>query len=120
MTKHIEIVCYFIQEKIGYGNIKTEINLNDQLADIFTKSLVRLRIDYICNKLGTYDLYACTSLRGVLNVTDLAYSLYYSVIMLLILLLFSFINKEPLCVFYTRISILKYIFFILNIIDVIC
>ena len=41
------------------GDIKTEFdNSNDQLADIFTKSLREPRNDYICNKLGTYDLYA--------------------------------------------------------------
>jgi len=47
------------REKITSGDIKTEfVNSNDQLADIFTKSLRRLRIDYVCNKLGTYNLYA--------------------------------------------------------------
>ena len=43
------------------GDIKTEfVNSNNQLADIFTKILRGPRIDYICNKLGTYDLYAPT------------------------------------------------------------
>jgi len=43
------------------GDIKTEfVNSNNQLADIFTKLLRGPRIDYICNKLGTYDLYAPT------------------------------------------------------------
>jgi len=42
-------------------DIKTEfVNSSDQLADIFTKSLRGPRISYICNKLGTYDLYAPT------------------------------------------------------------
>jgi len=42
-----------------FGDIKTEfVNSSDQLADIFTKSLQRPKIDYICIKLGTYDLYA--------------------------------------------------------------
>ena len=46
-------------EKIISGDIKTEfVNSNNQLADIFTKPLRGPRIDYICNKLGTYDLYA--------------------------------------------------------------
>jgi len=59
MTKYIEINCHFIQEKIIPRDIKTKfVNPNDQLANIFTKSLRRLKIDYICNKLGTYDLYA--------------------------------------------------------------
>jgi len=58
-TKHIEIGCHFIREKIISGDIKTEfVNLNNHLADIFTKSLRGPRIDYICNKLGSYDLYA--------------------------------------------------------------
>jgi len=40
-------------------DIKTEfVNSNDQLVDIFTISLWRPRIDYICNKFGSYDLYA--------------------------------------------------------------
>jgi len=58
-TKHMEIDCHFILEKIMFGDIKIEfVNSSDQLADIFTKSLRGPRIDYICNKLGTYDLYA--------------------------------------------------------------
>jgi len=39
------------------GDIKIElVNLSDQLADIFTKSLRDTRISYICNKFGTYVL----------------------------------------------------------------
>jgi len=38
-TKHIEIDCHFIWENIISGDISTKfVNLNDQLADIFTKS----------------------------------------------------------------------------------
>ena len=60
-TKHIDIDYPFIREKIVYGDIKTEfINSSDQLADIFTESLREPRIDYICNKLGTYNLYSPT------------------------------------------------------------
>jgi len=56
-TKHIEIDCHFIWEKIMSGDIKIElVNLSDQLADIFTKSLRDTRISYICNKFGTYVL----------------------------------------------------------------
>ena len=36
------------------------VNSCDQLADIFTKSLQGPRIQYICNKLSAYDLYAPT------------------------------------------------------------
>jgi len=51
-TKHIEVDCHFIREKILSGIIKTSSeSSNDQLADIFTKPLWGPRIDYICNKL---------------------------------------------------------------------
>ncbi|RDX69842.1 Copia protein, partial [Mucuna pruriens] len=39
-TKHIEIDCYFVREKLLAKEISTEfVNSNNQLADIFTKSL---------------------------------------------------------------------------------
>ena len=58
-TKHLKIDCHFVGEKILSGDIVTKfVKSSDQLADIFTKSLIGPRINYICNKLGTYDLYA--------------------------------------------------------------
>ena len=58
-TKHIEVDCHFIREKIASGCMATSfVNSNDQLADIFTKSLRDPRIKYICNKLGAFDIYA--------------------------------------------------------------
>ena len=36
------------------------VNSNDQLANIFTKSLKGLRIKYICDKFDAFDLYAPT------------------------------------------------------------
>ena len=60
-TKHIEVDFHFIREKIASGCVTTSfVNSNDQLADIFTKFLKGLRIKYICNKLGAYDIYALT------------------------------------------------------------
>ena len=57
-TKHIEVDCHFIKEKIVSGCMATSfINSNDQL---FTKSLRDPRIKYICDKLGAFDLYAPT------------------------------------------------------------
>ena len=56
--KHIEVDCHFIREKIASGCITTSfVNSNDQFIDIFTKSLRGLRIKYICDKLGAFDLY---------------------------------------------------------------
>ena len=58
-TKHIEVDCHFIREKIALGCMTISfVNSNDQLADIFTKSLRGPRIKYICVKLGALDLYA--------------------------------------------------------------
>ena len=59
MTKHIEVDCRFIREKIVSGCMTTSfVNSNDQLADIFTKSLRGPKIKYICDKLGAFDVYA--------------------------------------------------------------
>ncbi|KAJ9685079.1 hypothetical protein PVL29_017204 [Vitis rotundifolia] len=58
-TKHIEVDCHFIREKIASGCVATSfVNSNDQLVYIFTKSLRGPRIKYICNKLGEYNIYA--------------------------------------------------------------
>ena len=58
-TKHIEVDWHFIREKIASGCMANSfVNSNDQLVDIFTKSLRGPRIKYICNKLGAYDIYA--------------------------------------------------------------
>ena len=58
MTKQIEVDCNFIKEKIASGCMTTSfVNYNDQLTDIFTKSLRGPRIRYICDKLGAFDLY---------------------------------------------------------------
>ena len=58
-TKHIEVNCHFIREKIVLGCMTTSfVNSSDQLVDVFTKSLRGFRIKYICNKLGAFDLYA--------------------------------------------------------------
>ena len=57
--KHIEVDCHFIRKKIASRCMATSfVNSNDQLADIFTKSLRGPKIKYIYNKLSTYDIYA--------------------------------------------------------------
>ena len=41
MTKHIEVDCHFIREKIVLGCMPTNfVNSSDQLAYVFTKSLI--------------------------------------------------------------------------------
>ena len=57
MTKHIEVDYHFITKKIASGCVATSfVNSNDQLANIFTKSLRGPRIKYICNKIDAYNI----------------------------------------------------------------
>ena len=57
-TKHIKMDCHFIREKIASGCMTSSfVNSNDQLVDIFTKSLRGPRMKYICDKFGAFDLY---------------------------------------------------------------
>jgi hypothetical protein len=63
-TKHIEVDCHFIREKMQSKEIETPfVKSEDQLADIFTKGLSVNTFNNISNKLGLYDLYH-PSLRG--------------------------------------------------------
>jgi len=58
-VKCIEIDCHFFREKIVSRDITIQfVNSNGKLVNVFTKSLRDPRIDYICKKLGAYDLYA--------------------------------------------------------------
>ena len=58
MTKHIEINCYFVKEKILLWDIIAKfVKLSDLSVDIFSKSITA---NYICSKLGRYDFYAPT------------------------------------------------------------
>ncbi|RVW77010.1 Retrovirus-related Pol polyprotein from transposon RE2 [Vitis vinifera] len=51
-TKHIEVDCHFIREKIASGCVATSfVNSNDQLADIFTKSLRGPRLNIFVTSL---------------------------------------------------------------------
>ena len=60
-TKHIEIDCHFVCEKIQLGLISTGyVKTEEQLGDIFTKTLSRDRVSYPCNKLGMINIYAPT------------------------------------------------------------
>ena len=53
-TKHIEVDCHYIFEKLLEGNISTAFVVTDnQLVDIFTKSLSESRRRIIRNKLGS-------------------------------------------------------------------
>ena len=58
-TKHIEIDCHYIRDKVMSRVISTpHVVPSHQLADIFTKSLAGISYDATCTKLGMFDLYA--------------------------------------------------------------
>ena len=58
-TKHIEIDCHFIRDKVLMGVISTpHVSSSDQLADIFTKSVIGVSYDFLVSKLGMFDLYS--------------------------------------------------------------
>ncbi|GKF71485.1 hypothetical protein Tco_0207599, partial [Tanacetum coccineum] len=53
MSKHIDIRFHFIKEHVENGVIELYfVNMEYQLADIFTKALCRERIEFLINKLG--------------------------------------------------------------------
>ena len=60
-TKHIEIDCNFVREKIQLSLISTGyVKTGEQLGDIFTNALSGDRVSYLCNKLGMIKIYAPT------------------------------------------------------------
>ena len=65
-TKHIEIDCHFVREKIRLGLISIGyVKTEEQLGDIFTKTLSGDRVGCLCNKLSMINIYTLT-LGGVL------------------------------------------------------
>ena len=60
-TKHTEIDCHFIREKIQLSLISIRyMKIGEQLDDIFTKAQSGDRVSYLCNKLGIINIYAPT------------------------------------------------------------
>lgn len=63
-TKHIEVDCHFVREKLENKTISTSyVRSEDQLADIFTKATTEKHLQHILSKLGSIDIYA-PNLRG--------------------------------------------------------
>ncbi|KAJ1689062.1 hypothetical protein LUZ63_013217 [Rhynchospora breviuscula] len=60
-TKHIEVDCHFVRDKIHDGNIVTcHVSSYAQLADLFTKALGKYQFDHLTCKLDICDLHAPT------------------------------------------------------------
>ncbi|XP_075521356.1 uncharacterized protein LOC142554578 [Primulina tabacum] len=57
-TKHIEIDCHLIRDKIKNGMIQaSHISTTGQLADVFTKGLSREQHSYLLSKIGILNLH---------------------------------------------------------------
>ena len=57
-TKHIEIECHFIREKIKDGVIKTfHVPTRHQLADLFTFPLSQKKFLYLLSKMNLINIY---------------------------------------------------------------
>lgn len=60
-TKHIEIDCHLIRDKVQDGSLKLfHVKTEHQLADIFTKSLTGSRHHLLTSKLGLCDIHIPT------------------------------------------------------------
>jgi hypothetical protein len=64
-TKHIELDCHLVREKIQSGLIATRyVSTSDQRVDIFTKALGQRQFHYLLGKLGVLNLHTPSSLKG--------------------------------------------------------
>lgn len=60
-TKHIELDCHTVREKIQRGEVKTAyVQTESQIADLFTKPLRAPVFHTHLSKLGVIDIYAPT------------------------------------------------------------
>ncbi|EOY02749.1 Uncharacterized protein TCM_017142 [Theobroma cacao] len=58
-TKHIELDCHFIHDKVLEGVICPQhISTKDQLADIFTKALPPVQFTYLLGKMSIDNIHA--------------------------------------------------------------
>lgn len=58
-TKHIEVDCHFVREKVQSNIIRTAfIRSNKQLADVFTKGLSLAQFESLLSKLGSINILA--------------------------------------------------------------
>ncbi|XP_019257850.1 PREDICTED: uncharacterized protein LOC109236082 [Nicotiana attenuata] len=67
-TKHIDIDCHFIREKVQQGLVETVyLPSAEQSADLLTKGLSCIQHEHLLSKLGLKNIFLRPSLRGVLR-----------------------------------------------------
>ncbi|WMV55193.1 hypothetical protein MTR67_048578 [Solanum verrucosum] len=70
-TKHIDIDCHFVKEKLHKGLIKTHhIWTKEQHEDLFTKGLGKAQHYHLLTKLGVKNVFLPFSLRGSIEASD--------------------------------------------------
>ena len=58
-SKHIELVCHFMRERIQLGVLKTmHVSTQNQLVDLLTKALHPTRFRLLLGKMGIHNLYS--------------------------------------------------------------
>lgn len=62
-TKHIDIDCHFICEKILQGHIETIVLSTTEQADILTKGVTTIQHSYFVSKLRMMNLFIAPSLQ---------------------------------------------------------
>ena len=68
-TKHIEVDCHLLRDKIMEGMIKAfHIATNSQLADIFTKALGYSSFARLSEKLGLKNIFAPRQMKSTSSV----------------------------------------------------
>jgi hypothetical protein len=56
-SKHIEIRYYYIRDMVQRGAVRLQfVTSEDQVADVFTKPLSRMKFEYFRDKLGVVPL----------------------------------------------------------------
>jgi hypothetical protein len=57
-TKHLEIDCHLVREKVQQGLLRLlPVSTDDQLADCLTKALAVPKFNGFISKLGLIDIY---------------------------------------------------------------
>ena len=70
-TKHIDIDCHFIREKVQRGHISIQhLATTEQPADVLTKGLGRVQHEYLVSKLGMKNIFISPSLKGGIEEYD--------------------------------------------------
>jgi hypothetical protein len=67
-TKHLEIDCHIVREKVQKGVLKLLLILaNEQVANLLTKRLVSLKFKYFVSKLNMIKTYHSSTYGRVLK-----------------------------------------------------